>query len=118
VLFSLLLAPNRGLVWNWVRRRRNRQTLHVEAMLEGLYALAGQHEAQHAHSIDVLRAMNLGRGGVQKSLQELQRRGWAEEVDGGWLLTEMGMQQAEKISDFGFRISDVQVQSAIPNPQS
>ena len=118
VLFSLLLAPNRGLIWNWVRRRRNRQTLHVEAMLEGLYALAGQHEAQRAHNIDVLRAMNLGRGGVQKSLQELKRRGWAEEVDGGWLLTEVGMQQADNISDFGFRISDVHVQSAIPNPQS
>ena len=24
VLFSLLFAPNRGLVWNWVRQRRNR----------------------------------------------------------------------------------------------
>ena len=118
VFFSLLFAPNRGLVWNWVRQRRNRQTLRVEAMLEGLYVLAGQHEEQHAHDIDVLRAMNLGRGGVQNSLRELQQRGWAEEVDGGWVLTAEGIQQAEKMSDVGFGMSENNVQSDIPQPTS
>jgi len=97
VLFSLLFAPNRGLVWNWARKRRNRRTLHVEAMLEGLYQLAGQHEEQRAHNIDVLRAMNLGRGGVERSLRELERAGLAEEVDGGWMLTERGMQKAQEM---------------------
>ena len=96
VLFSLLFAPNRGLVWNWVRRRSSRQTLRVEAILEGLYVLAGQHEEQHPHDIDVLRAMNLGRGGVERSLRELERRGWTEEVAGGWVLTEEGMQNAQQ----------------------
>ena len=100
VLFSLLFAPNRGLVWNWVRRRRSRQALHVDAMLEGLYVLAGQHDEQHPHDINVLRAMNLGRGGVERSLHELQRRGWAEEVDGGWVLTDEGMRHAEQIGDW------------------
>ena len=97
VLFSLLFAPNRGLVWNWARKRRNRRTLHVEAMLEGLYQLAGQHEEQRAHKIDVLRAMNLGRGGVERSLRELERAGLAEEVDGGWMLTEEGMRKAQEM---------------------
>ena len=97
VLFSLLFAPNRGLVWNWARKRRNRRTLHVEAMLEGLYQLAGQHEEQRAHNIDVLRAMNLGRGGVERSLRELERAGLAEEVDGGWMLTKEGMRKAQEM---------------------
>jgi manganese/zinc/iron transport system permease protein len=96
VLFSLLFAPNRGLVWNWARRRRNRHSLHVEAVLEDLYRLAGQHEEQHPHDIDVLRAMNLGRGGVERSLLELERRGWAEQVAGGWVLTAEGMRNAER----------------------
>jgi len=96
VLFSLLFAPNRGLVWNWARQRRNRRALRVDAMLEGLYQLSSQHNEQHPHEIDVLRVMNLGRGGVQRSLNELQRRGWAEEVPGGWILTEEGMENAEK----------------------
>jgi manganese/zinc/iron transport system permease protein len=30
VLLSLLFAPNRGLVWNWVRSRRNRRNLRPE----------------------------------------------------------------------------------------
>ncbi len=118
VLFSLLFAPNRGLVWNWVRQRRNRSALRVEAMLEALYQLAEQHEEQRAHAIDVLRAMNLGRGGVAGSLRELQRRGWAAEVDGGWILTAEGMKQAEKISDIGFGISEERSRSPIPSPQS
>lgn len=99
VLFSLLFAPNRGLVWNWVRQRRNRRSLHVDAMLEGLYVLAGQHEEQHPHDINVLRAMNLGRGGVERSLRELERRSWAEEVDGGWVLTDEGMRKAEEMGN-------------------
>ncbi len=118
VLFSLLFAPNRGLVWNWFRQRRSRQSLRVDAMLEALYQLAGQHEKQHPHDINVLRAMNLGRGGVQRSLRELQRRGWAEEVDGGWLLTEEGMKEAKEISDLGFGIAEERAQSAIRGPQS
>jgi manganese/zinc/iron transport system permease protein len=118
VFFSLLFAPNRGLVWNWVRRRRNRHSLRVEAMLEGLYVLAGQHEEQHPHDINVLRAMNLGRGGVERSLRELQRRGWAEEVEGGWVLTEEGMKQAEKISGIGFGIAEERTQSTIRNRRS
>lgn len=115
VLFSLLFAPNRGLVWNWARQRRNRRALRTDAMLEGLYQLAAQHEQQHPHDINVLRAMNLGRGGVERSLLELQRRGWAEEVNGGWLLTEEGMREAERILDLGLRISERPSQSAIRN---
>ena len=95
VLFSLLFAPNRGLVWNWVRRQRNRRSLRIDAVLEGLYQLATQHEGQHGHDINVLRAMNLGQGGVQKTLQELARRGWVEEVEDGWVLTSEGIRQAE-----------------------
>src|SRR5690606_31286540 len=30
VLISLLLAPNRGLVWNWIRQRRNRRRLQTQ----------------------------------------------------------------------------------------
>jgi manganese/zinc/iron transport system permease protein len=120
VLFSLLFAPNRGLVWNWARKRRNHQTLRVEAMLEGLYALAGQHKEQHAHDIDVLRAMNLGRGGVQNSLLELQRRGWAEQVNDGWVLTEEGLRKAEEMgnAEFGVRNNDDIPNSEFRTPHS
>jgi manganese/zinc/iron transport system permease protein len=32
VFISLLFAPNRGLIWNWIRQRRNRRTLQVQSL--------------------------------------------------------------------------------------
>ncbi len=100
VLLSLTLAPNRGLVWSWVRHQRNRQRLRVEAVLADLYALASQHqELDHGHPIAVLRAMNAGRGGVERSLHELEARGWAKQVgDDEWALTPAGSQEAARLA--------------------
>lgn len=98
VLFSLLFAPNRGLVWNWARHQRNRRRLRVEAVLSDLYRLAGQHhDLTHPHHISVLRAMNLGRGGVQRTLKELAARGWVRPVgEESWALTSAGVQEARR----------------------
>jgi manganese/zinc/iron transport system permease protein len=100
VVASLLLAPNRGLLWQWARRRRNRRRLRVEAVLSDLYALASQHEqTDHAHSIAVLRAMSAGRGGVQRSLEELAARGWARpDAANDWILTPQGRTEAERMA--------------------
>jgi manganese/zinc/iron transport system permease protein len=99
VLFSLLFAPNRGLVWSWVRRMRSRRVLRQEAVLANLYALAAQHEDPgHAHSIQVLRAMNAGRGGVQRSLATLQEKGLVLKTgDSEWALTPRGHDVAENL---------------------
>jgi manganese/zinc/iron transport system permease protein len=96
VLLSMLFAPNRGLVFRAVQRSFNRRRLRMDAVLGDLYQLASQHdEHNHPHSIEVLRAMNFGRGGVLRSLQEMERRGWAyQEGESGWVLTEQGAQQA------------------------
>lgn len=103
VLFSLLLAPNRGLLWNWVRRQRNRRTLRLEAVLGDLYRLANQHnDREHAHSLAVLQAMNAGRGGVQRSLETLADKGWVREAgDEQWALTPDGAIVAERLLNRG-----------------
>ncbi len=100
VLFSLLLAPNRGLLWNWVRHQRNRRRLQMAAVLADLYTLASQHETvEHAHSITVLRAMSAGRGGVEYSLKELAARGLVRQVSpADWALTPEGQEEAERLS--------------------
>lgn len=99
VIFSLLLAPNRGLVWSWARRQRNRRQLRLEAVLSDLAVLSTQHhDLAHGHDIAVLRAMNAGRGGVQRSLEELARRGWARETAPGvWSLTPAGVVEARRL---------------------
>lgn len=98
VLFSLLLAPNRGLVWAWVRRRKSRQRLQLDAVLSDLYVLAQQHEdRQHAHPLTVLQAMSAGSGGVRRSLEELNRQGLVRQVgEEGWALTSPGVRKAEQ----------------------
>jgi manganese/zinc/iron transport system permease protein len=99
VVFSLLFAPNRGLVWNWARQKRNQRKLRLEAVLSDLYELACQHaEPDHAHSIEVLRAMNKRQGGVQRSLEKLASQGLVRQVDSTeWALTPAGMEAAQKL---------------------
>jgi Mn-dependent DtxR family transcriptional regulator len=70
-------------------------------VLANLYALAAQHEDQgHAHSIQVLRAMNAGRGGVQLSLAALKEKGLVRETgDSEWALTPKGRDVAEDLME-------------------
>jgi manganese/zinc/iron transport system permease protein len=77
VLFSMFLAPNRGLFWGWARQQRNRRQLRLEGVLADLFLIGSQHgDVQHAHSVQALRAMSAGRGSVQNSLLRLKEQGW------------------------------------------
>jgi len=97
VLLSLAAAPNRGLLWAWLRHRRNSRRLRVEAVLADLHALAAQHAGQErGHPVAVLEAMSAGTG-VRTSLRELAARGWAHELSAGeWALTPEGLAEAER----------------------
>jgi len=103
VIFSLLLAPRRGLLWNWMRERRSRGRLRIEGILEDLYSLALEHkDPTHAHSTSVLRLMSAGKGGVEKSLAILRDRGLVEPVGADeWALTKEGLARAQKIARMG-----------------
>ncbi|HEY8447261.1 MAG TPA: metal ABC transporter permease [Thermomicrobiales bacterium] len=98
VLVSLLLAPNRGVLWNAVTQRRARRRLRAEAVLADLAVLAAQHATlEHGHSVAVLRAMNPGRGGLEQALADLAGRGWARQVgDESWALTPEGREEAKR----------------------
>jgi manganese/zinc/iron transport system permease protein len=100
VVVSLLLAPNRGLLWEQVRHWRQRRQLRLDAVLGDLYALAAQHaDPEHGHAAAVLQAMSVGAGGVRPSLEELSRRGWARRLGGDeWALTPAGRAEAERRS--------------------
>jgi manganese/zinc/iron transport system permease protein len=96
--FSILGAPKRGLLWRWYRDYQNRNRLQVSAVLSDLYILARQHGGiDHAHPIEVLHTMSLGHGGVDRTLRDLERRGWVKQLpDRCWQLTEEGLAQARK----------------------
>lgn len=97
VILSLVAAPRRGLAWQALRARRQAARVRVGAVLDDLHAFAKQHESiEHAHSAAALRVMRPG-AGVDASLAELERRGWAHRVDGdSWTLTEAGHEEADR----------------------
>ena len=103
VVASISIAPNRGLVWNWIRNQRERRKLQIEVVLNNLYALASQHaDLQHSHSIAALGAMSANRSNVRNSLKELASRGWVKSVSSDeWALTPEGIVQAQQIADRG-----------------
>lgn len=101
VLISLLFSPNRGLVWNWLRHQRNRRRLRVATVLGDLYTLGQQHDdPEYGHSTAVLRAMNVGRGGVARTLEALEKRGLVRQIGNDkWTLTTTGRSEAERLAD-------------------
>lgn len=96
---SMLFAPSRGLLWNWLKRYRNRNRLRLEKVLLDLYSLAQQHaEPAHGHSIQVLRTMNGFQGGVEHTLHTLRERKLVKEVaPAQWALTPAGQLEAEQL---------------------
>ena len=105
-LISLSFAPNRGLVWSWARRLRNRRRLRVEGVLLDLYALSTHHDdPAHAHSVRALEVLGPGRAGAGRSLRRLAARGLAirspDEAGARgaekWTLTAEGRRAARRL---------------------
>lgn len=103
VLISILLAPNRGLVWNVVREQANRRQLQVDSVLSDLYILAVKHgDLDRGHSIEVLRTMSIGHGGVDRSLKVLLEEGLARKIDRDkWTLTPSGLEAGRQLEKKG-----------------
>lgn len=97
VAFSLLFAPNRGLVGAWLRQRRNRRQLHRAAVLEAFYRLAISHgDATHSHQLGAVQAAMPGVD-VGHTLAVLQSEGLARPLSKNrWALTPAGAEQARQ----------------------
>jgi manganese/zinc/iron transport system permease protein len=101
VVFSMLFAANRGLVWNWLRSRKNRHQIRAQAVLGDLNTLAMQHpNEEHGHSSAVLRAMSPNPDGVTLALSQLKEQGFAREISRDvWALTDDGLTEAGKSTE-------------------
>lgn len=99
VIISIFLAPNRGLLWNWVRRRRQRRRLQTDQILSNLYRLADQHhDLTYAHNARVLSVMGARPKAVDSSLHALAEQGLVRHVEGGqWALTDQGAVVAHQL---------------------
>ena len=99
VVVSLFFAPNRGMLWNWLQRGRQRRRLHTDQILSNLYRLAMQHDdLTHAHNARVLSVMGARPKAVDASLRALAAQGLVRNVSGEqWALTETGLAAAHKL---------------------
>lgn len=93
VLISLLFAPNRGIVWNWLRQRRTRQQWQSRQILDNLYWMAeGHDDLEYPHSAAALQLWGRGRRSVQQNLDQLADAKLVRRVDGDrWALTPSGI---------------------------
>jgi manganese/zinc/iron transport system permease protein len=99
VVISLFFAPNRGLLWNGLMRRRRRQRFQTDQVLSNLYRLGAQHQdPTHAHNVRVLQVMGARSSEVDHSLRSLAQQGLVQNTTGEqWALTEQGVSTAKDL---------------------
>jgi manganese/zinc/iron transport system permease protein len=109
VLVSLLVAPERGLVWEALQRRRDRARLRAQQVLTTLYRLSGRHRDPHYPTEQGMVNAYYGLG-TEGTLRRLEERGLVERVahmpaEGAhWELTDAGRSEAERVlGDLGAR---------------
>lgn len=102
VLISLTLAPNRGLVWNYFRQKKNKREINENQVLVNLYHLAMNHEdISHSHDIYVIKPEKTQDKASQKKvtniLKSLEDKGFAKsDYFNKWAITNKGFDYAKE----------------------
>jgi manganese/zinc/iron transport system permease protein len=97
VMFSILFADNRGLMWEKIRRYNNRNDIAIARLLEQMFFMTTQHKnKQHLHEIKMLQSLSHEK--IDSYIQTMEKRGWIEVRNDNTLffLTSEGYSQAEK----------------------
>lgn len=98
VLISLLLSPNRGLLWRYIKKRQNEKDINEDKILMSLYQLSLNHDQNdHGHSITAIKPFKTNRGKktdhVREALQSLQNKGLVDkEYFDTWSITTEGVE--------------------------
>lgn len=94
---SLLFAPERGLVWEWIQRTRNARRLRAAAVLETLYEMGMHHDdPYHPHGVRSVQAVLPGKD-VLHTLKKLAEDGLVHETEAGWVLTPAGVDHLKQV---------------------
>jgi manganese/zinc/iron transport system permease protein len=97
--FSLLIAPRRGLLWNWIRQLRHRARVRRENLLTDFYRLGErQRDWQHTRTAADLAAVRHQQSvAISRTLHDLLQRGLVQAQNGHWLLTDLGLTEAARV---------------------
>ncbi|OLS03157.1 metal ABC transporter permease [Tissierella creatinophila] len=101
VIISLALAPNRGLVWRYLRNVKNQRSIGEDQVLANLYHLYVNHDNEgHCHDLITINPdANLqqkGKENIQKQLEDLKKKGFtrSNSLD-KWCITDSGIEYVE-----------------------
>ena len=104
VIISILAAPKRGVLWEGLKRYRDRRELTGNQVLTTLYNLASRHrDPEYPAELGMIDAYH-GLG-TRRTLKRLERRGLITPVthmpsEGHhWELTPAGIEEAERVLD-------------------
>jgi len=95
LLVSLLVSPRRGLLWAWIRRRRNRKRIRVENMLKDFWRLS-ERDSSYAAPRAVSDVIAV-RGASQRAIDEAEARGFIRRSGTQLQLTESGLLRASRV---------------------
>ncbi len=98
VMFSLLLAPHRGLVFDWIKINRQREQIRTSTMLKNLLLFSEINtDPFHPHDMAALRAV--GRGAFNRTMLQLLKKGLVKRHDQNrWALTPEGLKVAKRLT--------------------
>lgn len=98
VILSLFFAPNRGIMWKWLRRYRNRGELALARMLEQMLFMSQHHEdRKYPHEIKMLQALFHER--IDGYIKTMSKRELVNVSEDGTMicLTDKGFKEAGNI---------------------
>jgi manganese/zinc/iron transport system permease protein len=98
-LVSFFLAPKKGILAKWIRNNRNKTIMREENTLKAFFHLGEQDgDFTVPRSMAILvDKRRMGEKQLRKSLVNLRSKGFVQEVEGHWMLTKTGMQNAARI---------------------
>ena len=97
VVVSLLFAPHRGLIWNWIQNYHYRSNIRANSMLVNMLLFSeSQTDPYHCHQLSALTA--IGRGPALRAMKELQRQQLVRNPEADlWGFTKRGYQKAQHL---------------------
>lgn len=101
VLSSLIFAPNRGLIWNYFRQKKNRRKINERKLLMSLYKLALNHDdIDHSHDIYIIKPKvkndKISKKNAVNKLKALEARGLVKSNQlNKWAITKKGLKYME-----------------------
>ncbi|PAB57143.1 metal ABC transporter permease [Anaeromicrobium sediminis] len=97
VFVSLLVAPNRGLIWKKIREAKNKKEINSNRILSILYALSVKHDnPYHPHDLNTIihgqNRVKHSKKYLRKELKKLKISGLVGEYESNlWAINEKGI---------------------------